>query len=114
MARITVEDCLKRVPSRFALAIIAFKRAKMLLQGSPPLVKCDNKAIVTALREIAAGKVIPIRREEKTPLEEAKVKILEAMQEVEREEIYEAPELIYEPEEGRILEEEEEEDESRD
>jgi DNA-directed RNA polymerase subunit omega len=112
MARITVEDCLKRVPSRFALAVIAFKRAKMLLQGSPPLVKCDNKAIVTALREIAAGKVIPIRREERAQLEEAKVKIVEAVPEVEKEEIYEAPELVYEPEEGQILEEGE--DESRD
>jgi DNA-directed RNA polymerase subunit omega len=57
MARITVEDCLERVESRFSLVILAAKRAKMLLKGAPPLVHTDNKVIVNALREIAAGKV---------------------------------------------------------
>jgi DNA-directed RNA polymerase subunit omega len=57
MARITVEDCLERVESRFALVILAAKRVKMLLKGAPPLVDTDNKVIVNALREIAAGKV---------------------------------------------------------
>jgi DNA-directed RNA polymerase subunit omega len=57
MARITVEDCLERVESRFSLVILAAKRAKMLLKGAPPLVDTDNKVIVNALREIAAGKV---------------------------------------------------------
>ncbi len=57
MARITVEDCLERVESRFSLVILAVKRTKMLLKGAPPLVDSDNKAIVIALREIAAGKV---------------------------------------------------------
>ena len=57
MARITVEDCLARVESRFSLVILAAKRAKMLLRGAPPLVESDNKVIVNALREIAAGKV---------------------------------------------------------
>jgi DNA-directed RNA polymerase subunit omega len=57
MARITVEDCLARVESRFSLVILAAKRAKMLLRGAPPLVSTDNKIIVNALREIAAGKV---------------------------------------------------------
>lgn len=110
MARITVEDCLKRVKSRFALTVIAAKRAKMLLQGATPLVKCDNKAIVTALREIAAGKVLPITREEKLQLEEVKVKMLESVTEVQpEEEVYEAPELVYEPEEEGSLEEVEDE-----
>jgi DNA-directed RNA polymerase subunit omega len=57
MARITVEDCLQRVESRFSLVVLAVKRVKMLLKGAPPLVNTDNKVIVNALREIAAGKV---------------------------------------------------------
>ena len=57
MARITVEDCLARIPNRFELVVIASQRAKDLLKGSPPLVQADNKEVVTALREIAAGKV---------------------------------------------------------
>ena len=57
MARITVEDCLERVESRFSLVILAAKRVKILLKGASPLVDTDNKHIVNALREIAAGKV---------------------------------------------------------
>jgi DNA-directed RNA polymerase subunit omega len=57
MARITIEDCLERVESRFSLVILAAKRVKMLLKEAPPLVDTDNKFIVNALREIAAGKV---------------------------------------------------------
>ena len=58
MARITVEDCLEQVESRFSLVILAAKRTKMLLKGATPLVYTDNKAIVNALREIATGKVV--------------------------------------------------------
>lgn len=57
MARITVEDCLRKVESRFALVILAARRAKMLMKGAPPLVESDNRPIVNALREVAAGKV---------------------------------------------------------
>ena len=57
MARITVEDCLKEIPSRFMLVHLASQRARDLIKGAPSLVKTDNKAVVTALREIAAGKV---------------------------------------------------------
>ena len=57
MARITVEDCLMRIPNRFQLVVVAARRAKDLLQGSRPLAKSDNKEVVTALREIAEGKV---------------------------------------------------------
>jgi len=57
MARITVEDCLKKVPSRFSLVHIAAQRSRQLMRGAPPLVKSDNKVVVTALREVAAGKV---------------------------------------------------------
>ena len=57
MARITVEDCLERVPNRFELVLLAARRAKQLLKGGRPLVESDNKEIVTALREIADEKV---------------------------------------------------------
>lgn len=60
MARITVEDCLRRVPNRFILAIMAAARTKQLLKGSKPRVQANNKEIVLALREIAAGKVTPV------------------------------------------------------
>ena len=57
MARITVEDCLKKVESRFELVILAARRAKMIMKGAKPLVEADNRSIVNALREVAAGKV---------------------------------------------------------
>jgi len=57
MARITVEDCLKRVESRFELVILAARRAKMIMKGAKPLVEADNRPIVTALREVAVAKV---------------------------------------------------------
>ncbi len=59
MARVTVEDCLKRVPSRFRLIHLAIERVKQLREGAQPLVEADNKEIVLALREIAAGLVTP-------------------------------------------------------
>jgi DNA-directed RNA polymerase subunit omega len=58
MARITVEDCLDKIPNRFELVLGAAKRAKQLLKGARPLVESDNKEVVTALREIAAAKVL--------------------------------------------------------
>lgn len=57
MARITVEDCLKKVENRFSLVYLGAARARQLVKGASPLVKTKNKYIVTALREIAAGKV---------------------------------------------------------
>ena len=53
MARVTVEDCLVRVPSRFELVLLGARRAKQLLKGARPLVESHNKEVVTALREIA-------------------------------------------------------------
>lgn len=57
MARVTVEDCLEHVGNRFALVILAAERARQLAKGARPLLRCDNKPAVTALREIAEGKV---------------------------------------------------------
>jgi len=57
MARITVEDCLEKIPNRFELVLLAVRRAKQLLKGARPLVEDDNKEVVTALREVADEKV---------------------------------------------------------
>jgi len=61
MARITVEDCLEKVPNRFALVLLASARTKQLLKGSTPRVQADNKEVVLALREIADGQVAPAK-----------------------------------------------------
>jgi DNA-directed RNA polymerase subunit omega len=57
MARVTIEDCLEHVNNMYELVHLATKRARQLYKGSDPLVKSKNRIIVTALREIAAGKV---------------------------------------------------------
>jgi len=57
MARITVEDCLEKIPNRFQLVLAATYRARMLSQGHAPRIETKNKPGVTALREVAAGEV---------------------------------------------------------
>lgn len=57
MARITIEDCLERVENRYELVHLCTKRVKQLREGSGRLIRSKNKDVVTALREIAAGKV---------------------------------------------------------
>lgn len=58
MARITVEDCLRKVPNRFLLARMVGKRVRQIREGSEYLVNSPkNEDIVVSLREIAAGKV---------------------------------------------------------
>jgi DNA-directed RNA polymerase subunit omega len=57
MARITVEDCLTQIPNRFQLVLAATYRARMLSQGHTAKVESKNKPCVTALREIADGKI---------------------------------------------------------
>lgn len=59
MARITVEDCIERVPNRFHLVQMAAIRTKQLEKGARPLIESENRAVVTALREIAAGYIRP-------------------------------------------------------
>ena len=58
MARVTVDDCLKRIHNRFELTLVATVRARQLTMGSTPMVEVDrDKACVIALRELAAGKI---------------------------------------------------------
>ncbi len=58
MARVTIEDCLDHVDNMYELVHLATKRTRMLYKGADPLVKSKNRIIVTALREIAAGRVL--------------------------------------------------------
>ncbi len=58
MARVTVEDCMKRINNRFLLVHLAAKRVIQLRKGAKPLVDAPkNREIVLALREIAGGLV---------------------------------------------------------
>lgn len=61
MARVTIEDCLKKIPNRFQLTLAATYRARQITIGSAPVIELDksdkDKPTVIALREIAAGKV---------------------------------------------------------
>jgi len=64
MARVTIEDCLKRIDNRFMVIRAVTARVRQLRAGDEPLVHSPkNEDIVIALREIAAGK-IKIKREE--------------------------------------------------
>ncbi len=57
MARVTVEDCLEFVNNRYELVHLCTRRARQLFRGSDAMVDSKNGPVVTALREIAAGKV---------------------------------------------------------
>jgi len=57
MARVTVEDCLEKIPSRFALVVIAAKRTRQLMNGAETKIQSKNREAVVSLREIAVGDV---------------------------------------------------------
>ena len=59
MARITVDDCLKKIPNRFQLTLIASIRARQLANGAESMIENVNedKPSVLALREIASGAI---------------------------------------------------------
>ena len=58
MARITVDDCVRHIPNRFELALVATTRARQIANGATPLVEINrDKSTVIALHEIAQGKV---------------------------------------------------------
>jgi len=57
MARITVEDCMERIPNRFEMTLAATYRARQLAIGNTPMVEANrDKPTVIALRELAQGK----------------------------------------------------------
>jgi len=66
VARITIEDCLKRIDNRFLLVNMVAKRVRQIREGSDYLVSSPkNEDIVVALREVAAGKIVKVEPEEK-------------------------------------------------
>ena len=69
MARITVEDCLKKVPNRFLLVNMVAKRVRQIREGSEYLVSSPkNEDIVVSLREVAAGRItLKLEQEESKP-----------------------------------------------
>jgi len=74
MARITVEDCVDKFPSRFELVLVASQRAKELHSGEIPTIDKDNdKNTVIALREIADTTI---------PIEKMKENLIEGFQKV--------------------------------
>jgi DNA-directed RNA polymerase subunit omega len=59
LARITIEDCLKRVDNRFKLVHMTAARVRQIREGAEYLVSSPkNEDIVVAMREVAAGKVV--------------------------------------------------------
>ena len=65
MARITIEDCLKKIPNRFLLVNVVSKRVRQIREGSEYLVSSPkNEDIVVSLRETAAGKIVIKEKQE--------------------------------------------------
>jgi DNA-directed RNA polymerase subunit omega len=72
MARVTVEDCVERIPNRFELVMLAAKRSREISSGSGLTVERDNdKNPVCALREIA---------EDTVPLDELREELVRGLQ----------------------------------
>lgn len=79
MARITVEDCLDKIPNQFELTLVAAKRARQLARGADAKLPWENhKSTVLSLREIADGFVgkdvlteqdLPVMQQPKVDLE---------------------------------------------
>ena len=64
MARITIEDCLRKVSNRFLLVNMVSQRVRQIREGSDYLVSSPkNEDVVVALREVAAGKIEIIENE---------------------------------------------------
>mgnify|MGYP001087947848 FL=1 len=58
MARVTIDDCLKKIPNRFQMTLAATYRARQIANGATPMVEANrDKPTVIALREMAVGKV---------------------------------------------------------
>lgn len=89
MARVTVEDCILKIPNRFDLVILAGQRARNISAGAPLTIERDNdKNPVIALREIAESSV------EVADLEEAVVKSLQKYVEIDEPETEDEMEML--------------------
>ena len=86
MARVTVEDCIEKVPNRFDLVLMAAHRARMISAGQQITVSRDNDKIpVVALREIGDGAIAP------DDLREELIHSLQKYVEVDEPELHAAP-----------------------
>lgn len=89
MARVTVEDCILKIPNRFDLVILAGQRARNISAGAPLTIERDNdKNPVIALREIAESSV------EVADLEEAVIKSLQKYVEIDEPEAEDEMEML--------------------
>ena len=89
MARVTVEDCVEKIPNRFDLILMASHRARLLASGSPLTVDRDNdKNPVVALREIADSMLTP------ADLREDLIHSLQKQVEVDEPELETAPAMV--------------------
>jgi DNA-directed RNA polymerase subunit omega len=89
MARVTVEDCIDKVPNRFELVLLSAHRARMIAQGAPLTVERDkDKNPVVALREIADEAI------NKDDLRENYIHSMQKQVEVDEPETSEAPLMI--------------------
>jgi DNA-directed RNA polymerase subunit omega len=89
MARVTVEDCIDKLPNRFELVLLSAHRARMVSQGAPLTVDRDNdKNPVVALREIAEETI------NKDDLKEDYIHSMQKQVEVDEPEASEAPLML--------------------
>ena len=89
MARVTVEDCIDKLPNRFELVLLSAHRARMIAQGAPLTVERDkDKNPVVALREIADESI------DKDDLQENYIHSMQKQVEVDEPETSEAPLMI--------------------
>lgn len=91
MEKFSYERCMKKIPNRFELVVVASKRAEQLLRGSRPRVDADHNPARTALREISEGKLLKhetdrVYRVEMTEIPEAEKETAEP-EEAEEEEV---------------------------
>jgi len=101
MARVTVEDCVDKIPNRFDLVLMAGYRARQLSGGSEPLVDRDrDKNPVVALREIAAKSQKP------DDMKEDYIKSLQKHAEVDEPEEAPSEDLREDPQYRQVTEEE--------
>jgi DNA-directed RNA polymerase omega subunit len=63
MARVTIEDCLNLGYNKYSLSNLVTKRIIQLRKGEKPLVSTSNEEVVLALREIAAQKIIKVKKD---------------------------------------------------
>ena len=101
MARITVEDCLKKVDNRFTLIHMAAKRVRQLRKGAEPAIVSKNKDIVVSLREIVAGHVT---KAEKSALDQPAVAEMDLLPEA-SDEVVENKAAVDEDKEEKAAEE---------